>query len=295
MKKKSIVFFLTILSGLMAYAQRHEIGIQLGASNLVGDIGRTQYLHPLPNSIENITSEGIPFYASLLYRLNVNPYQSVRFSAGYSHVQFNDLYAQEQYRRDRRFSGSNSVYEASAIFEYNFFPVNEEQKDLVSPYVFGGVSGMLYGAKQAVLYHDFVRGVSGAALPPTSDDDFTTAVRSTGTKNKFTLGIPFGVGLKYKFNYNWAFFGEFMFRPTFSDGLDYSKMETADVRQTFNRELTSGNVSLLQTEPYLSVANRRAAQYIDDNTFGNPKSKDWVNTVSLGISYSFGRPPCYCD
>ncbi|MGZ5211062.1 MAG: DUF6089 family protein [Kaistella sp.] len=23
-------------------------------------------------------------------------------------------------------------------------------------------------------------------------------------------------------------------------------------------------------------------------------SKDWVNTISLGLTYSFGRPPCYC-
>ncbi|MFX4347614.1 DUF6089 family protein [Acinetobacter baumannii] len=28
---------------------------------------------------------------------------------------------------------------------------------------------------------------------------------------------------------------------------------------------------------------------------GDQKSKDWMNTVSLGLTYSFGRPPCYCD
>ena len=73
--------------------------------------------------------------------------------------------------------------------------------------------------------------------------------------NKFGFAIPFGAGLKYKFNYNWALFGEFMFRATNSDTLDYS----------------------------------------DEYNLGNLNSKDWMNSMSLGLSYSFGRPPCYCQ
>ena len=218
MKRKTLVIIALFFINLFAHAQRHEIGIQLGTSNLTGDIGKTKYINPFPNS-----NEGIPFYGAIMYRMNFNPYQSVRFRLAYNHIQFNDKYAQELYRASRGLYGTNSVYEASAIFDYNFLPVNEEQKSMLSPYIFGGISGLMFN--------------------------------TTLEGNKFGFAIPFGAGLKYKFNYNWALFGEFMFRATNSDTLDYS----------------------------------------DEYNLGNLNSKDWMNSMSLGLSYSFGRPPCYCQ
>lgn len=223
MKRKTLVIIALFFINLFAHAQRHEIGIQLGTSNLTGDIGKTKYINPFPNSINNLANEGIPFYGAIMYRMNFNPYQSVRFRLAYNHIQFNDKYAQELYRVSRGLHGNNSVYEASAIFDYNFFPVNEEQKSMLSPYIFGGISGLMFN--------------------------------TTLEGNKFGFAIPFGAGLKYKFNYNWALFGEFMFRATNSDTLDYS----------------------------------------DEYNLGNLNSKDWMNSMSLGLSYSFGRPPCYCQ
>ncbi|WP_213197346.1 type IX secretion system protein PorG [Cloacibacterium caeni] len=223
MKRKTLVIIALFFINLFAYAQRHEIGIQLGTSNITGDIGKTKYINPFPNSINNLANEGIPFYGAIMYRMNFNPYQSVRFRLAYNHIQFNDKYAQELYRASRGLYGTNSVYEASAIFDYNFLPVNEEQKSMLSPYIFGGISGLMFN--------------------------------TTLEGNKFGFAIPFGAGLKYKFNYNWALFGEFMFRATNSDTLDYS----------------------------------------DEYNLGNLNSKDWMNSMSLGLSYSFGRPPCYCQ
>ena len=223
MKRKTLVIIALFFINLFAHAQRHEIGIQLGTSNLTGDIGKTKYINPFPNSINNLSNEGIPFYGAIMYRMNFNPYQSVRFRLAYNHIQFNDKYAQELYRANRGLYGTNSVYEASAIFDYNFLPVNEEQKSMLSPYIFGGISGLMFN--------------------------------TTLEGNKFGFAIPFGAGLKYKFNYNWALFGEFMFRATNTDTLDYS----------------------------------------DEHNLGNLNSKDWMNSMSLGLSYSFGRPPCYCQ
>lgn len=223
MKRKTLVIIALFFINLFAHAQRHEIGIQLGTSNITGDIGKTKYINPFPNSINNLSNEGIPFYGAIMYRMNFNPYQSVRFRLAYNHIQFNDKYAQELYRASRGLYGTNSVYEASAIFDYNFLPVNEEQKSMLSPYIFGGISGLMFN--------------------------------TTLEGNKFGFAIPFGAGLKYKFNYNWALFGEFMFRATNSDTLDYS----------------------------------------DEYNLGNLNSKDWMNSMSLGLSYSFGRPPCYCQ
>ena len=287
-----IVFFVL---GSTAHAQRHEVGVQLGMSNLVGDIGRTSYIMQ-PMITGNFAQFGVPFYGGLLYRMNFNPYQTLRFNLGYNHLQFSDKVAKEQYRRNRGLYGTNNIIEADVLFEYNFLPVNDEQQSMLSPYIFGGLGMMLAETPQATMVNDFNRAAGGNAIAPTSATDFVTTVEYS-TSKKMNLAIPFGIGLKYKFNYNWALFGEFMFRPTFSDAIDYSVVDEKNVKQLYNKDILAPNStkSLLQTEPYLEVAKQRASEFINNRQVGNPNSKDWVNTMSLGITYSFGRPPCYCQ
>ena len=297
MQKKVIYLLFTLFFISVSYkGQRHEIGVQLGMSNLVGDIGRTNYILQKP-VFSNIADYGIPFYGGILYRMNFNPYQTVRLNIGYSHIQFIDALAKEQYRRNRKLWGTNSIVEADLIFEYNFFPVNDEQKSLLSPYIFGGVGAMLASTPQLIVENDFRRDVGGNAIAPVTADDFDTKSTYTSGK-KISMAIPFGVGLKYKFNYNWALFGEFMFRPTFSDSIDYSMIDEKSVKVTYNKDILSPgstSKSLLQEDPYRTAAEAKVAKLLEDRQIGNINSKDWVNTISLGLSYSFGRPPCYCD
>lgn len=297
MQKKVIYLLFALFFISVSYkGQRHEIGVQLGMSNLVGDIGRTNYILQKP-VFSNIADYGIPFYGGILYRMNFNPYQTVRLNIGYSHIQFIDALAKEQYRRNRKLWGTNSIIEADLIFEYNFFPVNDEQKSLLSPYIFGGVGAMLASTPQLIVENDFRRDVGGNAIAPVTADDFDTKSTYTSGK-KLSMAIPFGVGLKYKFNYNWALFGEFMFRPTFSDSIDYSMIDEKSVKVTYNKDILSPgstSKSLLQEDPYRTAAEAKVAKLLEDRQIGNINSKDWVNTISLGLSYSFGRPPCYCD
>ncbi|WP_051190365.1 type IX secretion system protein PorG [Kaistella palustris] len=294
MQKKFIYSLLAAIFISVSYkGQRHEIGVQLGMSNLVGDIGRTNYV--LQRPLSNVSDYGIPFYGGILYRMNFNPYQTVRLNLGFSNIQFVDGAAKENYRRKRKLWGTNSIVEADVLFEYNFFPVNDEQKSLLSPYIFGGVGGMLANTTKVSLANDFKRDPGGNAIAPTSAQDFDTNPTYVSGK-ELTMAIPFGVGLKYKFNYNWALFGEFMFRPTFSDSIDYSMIDDKNVKITYNKDITSPGTtnSLLQDSPYFEEAQKRAAEFIENRQIGNINSKDWVNSVTLGLTYSFGRPPCYC-
>ena len=263
--KKEFTYTLIALFCFLSFAsaQRHELGVQLGMSNLVGDIGRTNYI--LQKPIGNVSEYGLPFYGGLMYRMNFNPYQTVRLNLGFSNIQFDDRYAKENYRRMRKLWGTNSIFSADLMFEYNFLPVNDEQQSMISPYIFGGVSGLYMSASQ----------------PELTINSATDVEVNFAQKRTFTMGLPFGVGLKYKFNYNWALSGEFLFRPTFSDQVDYSSLEEGDikVKQTaLNDEQTAAIVQ----------------GFMQQRNVGNPNSKDWVNSVSLILSYSFGRPPCYC-
>lgn len=295
MPKKRIIFillFFITFSGVTA--QRHELGIRLGISNLVGDIGRTNFILQKPFT-RSLAEHGLPFYGGILYRMNFNPYQTVRFDVGFSHVQFDDAYAKEEYRRRRGIRGTNYGVEADVLFEYNFFPVNDEQKGMLSPYVFGGFGGMFYRTQKVTLVNDFNR-INGVAVEPLYDEDFTTTPEYSAG-NKLSLAVPFGAGLKYKFNYNWALSGELMFRPTFSDGIDYSVVDENDVRLSYNKDILQpgSTKSMLQQEPYVAIAKQRAADYIENSNVGNINSKDWINSITLSLTYSFGRPPCYCE
>ena len=284
----------TLFSGVTLRAQRHELGIRLGMSNIVGDIGRTNYILQKPIG-GNFSEFGLPFYGGILYRMNFNPYQTLRFDVGFIAVQFSDGLAKEQYRRNRGLYGTNSGATVDALFEYNFFPVNNEQKSMASPYVFGGLGAMFINSNRVTFANDFTR-VNGVAYVPTSDEDFVTTYEYDSA-NKMVLAVPFGAGIKYKFNYNWAISGELMFRPTFSDGVDYSVIEDKDYRLTYNKDILidGTNKSYLNQEPYISVAEQRAQDYLDSRNIGNPNSKDWVNSITISLTYSFGRPPCYCE
>ena len=292
-----------LLLGLMVFvvsatglkAQRHELGVRFGISSLVGDIGRTNYLLQAP--LDNISQNGLPLYGGMIYRMNFNPHQTLRFDLGYSHIQFDDRVAKEEYRRNRKMWGTNNLLEANAIFEYNLFPVNNEQKDgLLSPYIFAGIGGMMFDVTQATLHHDYRRDADGVAQAPVNELDFNTTVEYQ-TGRKITGFLPFGVGLKYKFNYNWAISAEVMLRPTLTDQLDYSTLNEKDIKSTYNTDILAPNTStsLLQTDYYYAVSKEREKEFLQNRQVGDANGKDWVNSVTLGLTYSFGRPPCYCD
>lgn len=264
MKKELTYTFVSLLCFLsFASAQRHEIGVQLGMSNLVGDIGKTNYI--LQKPIGGVSDNGLPFYGGVMYRMNFNPYQTIRLNLGFSNVQFDDRYAKENYRRMRKLHGTNSILSADLVFEYNFLPVNDEQVSMLSPYIFGGVSGLYMNATK----------------PELTINSATNVIVNYKQEKAFTMGLPFGVGLKYKFNYNWALSGEFTFRPTFSDQVDYSTLEEKDVK-------------VVKTALNESQTSAIVQGFMQQRNIGNPNSKDWVNSATLILSYSFGRPPCYC-
>ena len=297
MNKKLLISFLAIFTVMVSVkAQRNEVGIRLGMSNLVGDVGKTNYILQKPLDLDRASEWGFPFYGGLLYRFNFNPYQTVRLDLGYNQVQFSDKAAKEEYRRNRNSFGKNNIYEASLLFEYNFFPVNNEQLSMLSPYIFAGFGGIMFDAPKATVKHDYRRDANGVAQAPIDELDFVTTVDYSLGK-KIAPIVPFGVGLKYKFNHGWGIFAEATFRLAVTDQLDHSKVLRTDVNSSDNAEILSPSTggSLLQTGNYFIVSKEREAEFIKNRNIGDSESRDWLNTFSLGLTYSFGRPPCYCD
>ena len=114
-------------------AQIHEVGVFIGGSNYVGDVGLTTYIAP------NEPALGI------LYKWNKSPRHSYRFSYTQSKISANDLDSKEPGRNQRGYRFENSIKEVSLGLEFNFFDFNlHEVKRKITPYVYSGISYFRY-------------------------------------------------------------------------------------------------------------------------------------------------------
>ncbi|MRM84182.1 DUF6089 family protein [Riemerella anatipestifer] len=290
--KKIIIGLLGIFTiSTLSFAQRYEIGIYGGLSNLIGNVGNTNYLFPSISTFNGIYGPSINLGG--FYKINFNPHQGVRLNLSYSSTTFKDPLSKEEYRRKRENIGNNATFSLESVFEYQFLPINSEQKEsMFSPYIFGGVGAMFYSKIYTTLdfsKHRLVDATGAFKLPAVAS--YPNEERTLS--DRLTMSVPFGIGLKYKFNYNWSLFGEITFRPTFADNIDYGNMQENQVKIFYNEDeikAIRGGVGLSEDE-----INTIIRTYVESKKVGNLNSKNWVNSVALGVSYSFGRPPCYCD
>lgn len=112
MMKKFLIIVLFLLSSGYTYAQINELGVFLGGSNYIGDIGRTNYIFP-----NNYAVGGI-------YKWNMHPHFSIRATYTYSKLSGDDAQSNNSFRKYRGESFTNSLHELAAGIEYHFFKYN---------------------------------------------------------------------------------------------------------------------------------------------------------------------------
>jgi hypothetical protein len=168
-------------------AQIHEIGVFIGGSNFIGDVGSTTYISP------NKPAFG------LLYKWNKSPRHSYRFSYTQSKIAANDSDSKEVSRNQRGYHFENSVKEVSLGLEFNFFDFNlHDMKPKITPYVHSGIS---------YFRHDELYVVSGQTKKEERSGSFA---------------IPFNLGVKSNISRNFIIAAEVGARYTFTDNLDGS-------------------------------------------------------------------------
>lgn len=277
MKKLLLLIFGFLCS--LSYAQRHEIGIFAGGANVIGDIGKDNYINPLP--VSYFTQERVgraPIALGGIYRFNFNPYMGLRLNALYGKVIGSDYTTVDKYKKERDYTFINNIIEGSLIFEYNFFSINDFDGSKHSPYIFMGLGAFMYDKMLYEVNHSFTRNEQGVILnPPTIYTEIETIKEK---ETKFT--IPFGAGYKYKYR-NFVISAEVGFRYTKTDNLDYSFSNEKDF--TFNVE---PGLDLDQVETLNS-------NIIKSRQVGNTSNYDWYVFTGLTLTYTFGRPPCYCN
>ena len=188
---KIFYFFLCFFPVIATHAQIHEVGMFLGGSNYIGDIGPTSYISPNEPAI------------GVLYKWNKSPRHSYRFSYTQSKITSNDLDSKEASRYQREYRFENNLKEVSLGLEFNFFDFNlHDSSKKISPYIASGLSYFL--AKYIV-----------------TDTNTGISVRGR-TERKKSIALPVIIGIKSNISPRLVLALETGARYTLTDNVDGS-------------------------------------------------------------------------
>ncbi|MFV0237294.1 MAG: DUF6089 family protein [Flavobacteriales bacterium] len=254
---KRFFYVITTVVSILSFAQRHEAGVFLGGANAIADVGNETFISP-----KGIALGGF-------YKQNLNERYSLRLNAAFGKLSMKDTESDEQYKIDRNLTRTSYIGEGSLIFEFNFFDFNGVHQNAHTPYLFVGIGGLSY--KRQDLSIDLSTNNLGE-----------THIETTASSSyDFATTLPFGIGYKYKFNYNWIIGAELGFRTTFTDNLD--KGDPQIVLNILDNSLSQEEIHSIER------------QITDTYKIGNKNSNDWYVFTGLTLAYTFGRSPCYCD
>jgi len=191
---KFFVPILCLFNCISIHAQIHEIGVFLGGSNYIGEIGSTSYIAP------NEPAFGI------VYKWNKSPRHAYRFSYTQTQISGNDKDSDEIGRINRGYKFVNNIKEIAAGLEFNFFDFNLHlERTKFTPYVYSGLSYFFY-------------------------DELHFVAGETQKGNiKSTLAIPMTVGVKTNFSRRLVLGLEVGARYTFTDNLDGSNPKDSNL------------------------------------------------------------------
>jgi Domain of unknown function (DUF6089) len=233
--QKSAVITLLIFCSFYSISQtkrRHfrqkEVGLFGGASYYIGDINpRNQFDFSKP-----------AFGA--FYRMAISYRFAFRFGFNYGSVGARDSKSSDASQRERNISFSSQIYDAHAIYEFNFVDYRiGNDKHYVTMFLFAGLGGHYMNPRADIGY-----GTVNLA-------ELNTEGQSK-SYSKYQVNVPFGVGFKWNVNYMFGLGFEWGPRKLFTDYLD-------DVSGSYP---TSGNSAYYGTG-------------LPGTMRGNPRTKDW--------------------
>ena len=186
--KKQLLAIVFICITSISWSQINEIGVFIGGSNYVGDVGKTNYISP--NRIG----------ASLIYKYNINPRIALRGNLSLIPLFGDDAQSSNEIRKNRNFNFKNTLKELAIGLEYNFFEYDMTSADKTyTPYILLEIAAYNY---DGVL------------------SEITTG--QYNLKSKLAYSIPVGLGFKGRLADNIGFAIETRVNITFKDDLDYT-------------------------------------------------------------------------
>ncbi len=188
-------------------AQIYEVGVFLGGSNFIGDVGATDYISP------NQMAFGV------LAKWNRSARHAFRASLIFSDLEGIDAKSDDPRRIKRDYRFNTSIMELSVGMEFTFLDFDLHQPGMKgTPYLYSGIT---------LANHD--------------NYYFTpTGVYTPENTNSWAMGIPMVLGYKTNISNHLVLAAELGARYTFSDELDGS-MPDAESREQFSFGNTNSN------------------------------------------------------
>ena len=205
---RKIIILNFLLNSIFIFSQNNEIGIFLGGSNYIGEVGPTTYINPFKYDgsrlklLETIGNETTFYSIGFLYRKNFNDRISARFKINYANIGSKDkLSGSSSYRKQRGKEFQNTILEFGLGIDFNFsnFDVLDSSTQM-TPYINTGIS--LFG-------YDALRYENAESVASKYGD-------------AINLSIPVALGYKIKPVKNFVFAFEITANYSFTDNLDGS-------------------------------------------------------------------------
>ncbi len=176
-------------------AQIHEVGVFIGGSNYVGDVGVTDYISPDKPAF------------GILYKWNKSPRHSYRISYTQTKLIGNDFNSKEASRYLRGYHFENSIKELSLGLEFNFFDFNlHKPEKQITPYIYSGISYFKY------------------------DELYVLLGETNKEKSGSSFAIPLNLGVKSNISPYFVLALEVGARFTYTDNIDGSNPKNEDFK-----------------------------------------------------------------
>lgn len=199
-----IILVLIIFSINLSSSQINEIGVFVGGSNFIGDVGATDYISP-----NQLAFGGI-------YKWNRSKRHAYRASLIFSELEGVDVNSDDPRRIQRGYEFSSKIVEASLGIELTFIDYNlHSGVKLGTPYLYSGIT---------IANHD--------------NHYFLNGVQTSENTSSWAYGIPMVLGYKSNFLGNIILAIEVGARVTFSDELDGSIPDSK-----FRQQFRFGNIN----------------------------------------------------
>jgi hypothetical protein len=221
MVKKNLYLILSLIY-LNCFSQDNEIGVFLGATNYIGDVGPTRYIDPGRFEGSRIKSLSNNYSLGVLYRKNFNNRISARIQFNYAKIGSNDNWpgsANYRKQRGKRFRNTISS-EISLGLDFNFFKFDTKENFFqMTPYLHTGITFLSYNA----LYYPI--GTNNAQK----------------FANKSTFAVPITLGYKIKPLKSFIIAFEISAKQTFTENMDGSnpKFEGMNAQKAFGSDLSN--------------------------------------------------------
>ena len=261
-----LLLLATLTSSAQTYKSVNWSGnIYLGASNMMGDLGGSNF----------IGSRGLFDYDFRSNRLaggiGLNLHTSGSFSFGLNflvtRLYADDAFSGQNFQVERNLYVRTDLLEADFLIEYRPF---SRSRGFNRFYIYSGIGGIYYQPK-AELNDDWYKlrtlGTEGQYL--------------NGESNPYSeLGIviPYGLGYKFRLGKSTSLILDLGFRKTFTDYLD-------DVSTIYGDH---GAIAAEKGTEAALLADRSATQGATGTARGNPDKNDSYHILSLKFEYILG-------